>query len=1246
MNWQTHPLLLIPLSSAILAAFLCWFGWQRRSSPGAAAFSLAMLAVMVWSLGNALELGANNLALKVFWLQFEYIGILLLPAAWLVFALQFTGHGHWVSRRLLLLLAVEPILIFSLFLTSQFHTLYLDLGVRPGLAIPLEWEISRGLFFWINIAYSYCLFLLGGILLLVFLSRANGKAGGGELAIVAGVLLPWAANALSGLRMLPALSDLDLTPAALSLTGLMFAWTLFRLRLLEVQPALADFPAELAGWRMRVLDGILRGIFIIWLIALAGGINNVVDVYQGLRHHYSSPQLSALLVISIFVTTTALLAFITFHRGLRYEVRAGLFLFILYVLGMVGLHNAALSGDGRMFFFALVVLTAILFDLAAGLVMLACVLLTYVAIGWLQVTEQILVPLELQANATDPAAWLSGAVVFLVLSIAVLTSASYLLHALGRSLEATRESLNREQRLGLALRTLSNINQLIVREQDATRLLQQACSELQSTLGYDFAWIGLLQADGVTLKMAAQAGEDLDPACFTTRLDNEAEGLACAILALQKQSPIEVFASQQDNLCPRCPRLAHHPRRTATALPLVREGCPLGVLVVDHSNPKGHFLPEEIKLLSELADDIGYALEKIRADQRLQFHVRHQTLLADLTRASLETSSLADMLADMAGRLREAFSADGCYLTGWDAGGTLPQPVAASGPLGTTFMQMRADAGELPGAGIPGEQEPILALEDARSDQRVPAGFTEMLAVRSLLAAPLAANGVNLGSLFLAFRERHSFPPEEIASLRQAASQVALALAKTRLDEETRAHAVELEQLYAKIKQSEAYFRALSENSAEGVALIDKDGKFTYITPTEEKILGYDPGQVIGFHAFEIVHPEDLPRAIAALRRCMEQPDSLTLVDYRARHADGSWRRLEVSLKNLLHEPSMRGVVANFRDITERTQAAEALSRSEAYFRALVENAAEGVAILDAEGNFAYIVHKEQSLTGYTYEETIGRSVFRHIHPDDLPGLLQAFQDGVRTPNAIITREYRLQRKDGSWGHYEVTGHNLLHDPHIAGIVINYRDITERKHAEQAVEQHAADLAQAYDNTLAGWARALELRDELTEGHTRRVTELTLDLARALNVSGEELSHIRRGALLHDIGKMGIPDSILRKPGSLTAEEQRIMQLHPQYAFEMLSLIPFLRPALDIPYCHHERWDGNGYPRGLKSEQIPLAARIFSVVDVWDALTSDRPYRKAWSRNKARKYLLSKAGTHFDPQIVEFFLQMIEKADY
>ena len=187
------------------------------------------------------------------------------------------------------------------------------------------------------------------------------------------------------------------------------------------------------------------------------------------------------------------------------------------------------------------------------------------------------------------------------------------------------------------------------------------------------------------------------------------------------------------------------------------------------------------------------------------------------------------------------------------------------------------------------------------------------------------------------------------------------------------------------------------------------------------------------------------------------------------------------------------------------------------------------------------------------------------------------------------------------------------------------------------------ELIQAYQATIEGWARAMSLRDHETEEHSKRVTNMTLRLARAMGISEQELIHIQRGALLHDIGKMGIPDNILLKPEPLTDEEWEIMKKHPQLAYEMLKPIRYLQPATDIPYFHHEKWDGSGYPCGLKGEEIPLSARIFAVVDVWDALISSRPYRSAWKKEKAIEYIRAQSGIHFDPQVVTLFLELIRQ---
>ncbi len=194
-----------------------------------------------------------------------------------------------------------------------------------------------------------------------------------------------------------------------------------------------------------------------------------------------------------------------------------------------------------------------------------------------------------------------------------------------------------------------------------------------------------------------------------------------------------------------------------------------------------------------------------------------------------------------------------------------------------------------------------------------------------------------------------------------------------------------------------------------------------------------------------------------------------------------------------------------------------------------------------------------------------------------------------------------------------------------------------------SLEKSQEDLNLAYDSTLSGWSLALELKDMETEGHTQRVTNMTVELARAYGIPEKEIVHIRRGAILHDIGKMGVPDSILQKPSELTEEEWEIMRKYPENAYHMLKGIEYLKPALDIPYCHHERWDGKGYPRGLKGEEIPIAARLFSIVDAWDALSTNRPYRKSLTRLSTRQTITADKGTRYQPELVDFFIEFLNK---
>jgi PAS domain S-box-containing protein len=318
-----------------------------------------------------------------------------------------------------------------------------------------------------------------------------------------------------------------------------------------------------------------------------------------------------------------------------------------------------------------------------------------------------------------------------------------------------------------------------------------------------------------------------------------------------------------------------------------------------------------------------------------------------------------------------------------------------------------------------------------------------------------------------------------------------------------------------------------------------------------------------------------------------------------------------------------------------------ALAESEAQFRLLAENSSDMISKHDTNGIFLYVSPACRALLGYEPEELIGTPVTPLVHPEDASQLM----DLLATPSwddITTTVHYRAHRKNGEYVWLETTA-RLFFDQSSQQqeFQASSRDITERKQSQEALQQAHADLQEAYDKTIEGWVLALDLRDRETEGHTKRVTEMTVKLARKLNCTEEELVHIHRGALLHDMGKMGIPDEILQKPGPLTDDEWVIMRRHPLYAYQMLSPIHYLKQALIIPYYHHERWNGSGYPHKLKEREIPLFARLFAVVDVWDALQSDRPYRKGMPMKEIVDYIQKESGRLFDPDIVDVFLPMI-----
>ena len=497
-------------------------------------------------------------------------------------------------------------------------------------------------------------------------------------------------------------------------------------------------------------------------------------------------------------------------------------------------------------------------------------------------------------------------------------------------------------------------------------------------------------------------------------------------------------------------------------------------------------------------------------------------------------------------------------------------------------------------------------------------------------------------------------------------------------------HRVQLQHEQAALMASAKRFRALIENSADGVCLLAADGNVQYVSPSVVRILGYDDEELVGRNVFTFLHPKESERNESISQHVTRKPGNLISTQLRFRHKDDHWVWLEVTAINSLEEPAVQGVVVNFRDVTERKQAEEAIQRQLDRLNALrtvdmaITTSLElkvTLAVLlehvitQLEVHAADILLFNQNSQVLTYSAGRGFKTHKVENVRLRPGEMHAGQaiSERRTicipnlPEIESPAKFSSFVKEEDFMAYYATP--LIAKGQIKGVLEVYHrlplvggsdwlDFFETLASQAAIAIDSAelfeglqranmDLILAYDTTLEGWVRTLDLRDKETEDHTQRVVDLTLALAKAMGFPEQAMTHIRRGALLHDIGKIAISDSILFKPGPLTEEEWTVIRQHPTNAYQLLTPITFLRQALDIPYCHHEKWDGSGYPRGLKGEQIPLAARIFAIVDVWDALSFDRPYRKKWDHEQVIEHIHQLSGSHFDPQVVEIFMQMV-----
>ncbi len=517
------------------------------------------------------------------------------------------------------------------------------------------------------------------------------------------------------------------------------------------------------------------------------------------------------------------------------------------------------------------------------------------------------------------------------------------------------------------------------------------------------------------------------------------------------------------------------------------------------------------------------------------------------------------------------------------------------------------------------------------------------------------------------------YSSDELGELAHAFDQMAGAL-------EVRGR--ERDQSVAALEESEVRFRTLVEESLAGVYII-QNGKFLYANPMLAAIFGYEPEELIGrMGPLDLTDPADRERVTDNIQRRMSGREKSIHYEFKGLTKVGD--RIDADVLGTVIEVSgVRSVIGTLMDVTDRRRSEAEIDRQ---FRRLNALRAIDMAItasLDPRVTFNVLLDQAVSqlevdaaaiLYYDPHTRTLNYAAGRGFLTDALQHTTLRIGEGFAGRAAQDRTVIQIKDLTTSGGDFSRSPH-LQEEAFVSYFAVplvskgSVQGVLEIFHREpldpaqewldflealagqaaiaidnaqmfDALHRSNQDLVEAYDTTLEGWSKALELRDRETQGHTRRVTEVTLRLAQVVGIERSDLLHVRRGALLHDIGKMGIPDEILRKPGPLSDEEWSVMRKHPVYAYDLLSPIEFLRPALAIPYCHHEKWDGTGYPRQLMGTSIPISARVFAVVDVWDALRSDRPYRPAWEEQRVRSFLLEQKNKHFDPEVVDAFLDL------
>jgi len=690
--------------------------------------------------------------------------------------------------------------------------------------------------------------------------------------------------------------------------------------------------------------------------------------------------------------------------------------------------------------------------------------------------------------------------------------------------------------------------------------------------------------------------------------------------------------------------------------------------------------------------------ERKQAEEEIRSRSRQLAALLDASQSLTESLNLADVLQTITDKAAKVLNLEttAIYLLENDdlyLGATTP-PLPSQFPEEFRIAKLtdHPHIGEAVTTGLP-----IILPDTATAALTVAErAVSEARGLRTILYVPLMRERRAVGVLILGIvREPGEFSKNDIDSACSLANQAALAVINAKLYENLENHIEKLEEQITErrkaedaLRWAEAKYHALVVQIPAVIYTdsVEHPGHTLYISPQLKTMTGYDPEEWIADDNLwlKILHAEDLESAAVESDRSIETGEQF-ISEYRMITRQGQiiWIHDEA---NLIHDETGRPLYWQgiLLDITERKRAEEQIKNQLGRLKALraIDVSIKSSFDLRVTLNIfleqviaqlkvdaaAVLLYKKSTQTlehaiSYGFHSTVIQSTRLRLG-ESHAGRIIVDQKTICIPD-LSEKKDRFSEMLAEAGEKFITfvGVPLLAKGEPVGVleVFNrtpldlepeWLDFLEALADQAAIaidnaqlfenlQRSNLELSLAYDATIEGWSRALDLRDEESEGHSQRVTDMALQLARLMGIHDAELIHIRRGALLHDMGKLSVPDSILLKPGKLTDEEWEIMRRHPIHTFKMLSHISHLQPALDIPYYHHEKWDGSGYPHGLKGDQIPIAARIFAVVDVWDALLSDRPYRAAWSKRDTLKYIREQSGKHFDPEVVDVFLRLI-----